>query len=107
MLSVEEALEQILSRVQPLPAERVPLMDALWRALAEPIVSGREIPPWPNSSMAGYAVRASDTVRTPAPLTVVGTVHPGGLPSCAVGAGAAVRIFTRPPPPAVPESSIP
>ncbi|MBM3219474.1 MAG: molybdopterin molybdotransferase MoeA [Candidatus Rokubacteria bacterium] len=107
MLTVEEALEQILSRVKPLPAERVPLMDALGRALAEPIVSGREIPPWANSSMDGYAVRASDTARVPVKLVVVGTVTAGAVPSRAVGAGEAIRIFTGAPLPPGADAVIP
>jgi molybdopterin molybdotransferase len=49
VISVEEALERILSRVGTLGDERVALLDALDRVLAEPVVSEREIPPWPNS----------------------------------------------------------
>jgi molybdopterin molybdotransferase len=97
VLTVEEALAEILARIKPLPTERVPLMAALGRALAEPIVSGREIPPWPNSSMDGYAVRAVDTTKAPARLAVVGTITAGAMPSRAVGAGEAMRIFTGAP----------
>ncbi|MBI3636640.1 MAG: molybdopterin molybdenumtransferase MoeA, partial [Candidatus Rokubacteria bacterium] len=61
VLTVEEALEQILARVKPLPTERVELTGALGRVLAEPVVSRREIPPWANSSMDGYAIRSEDT----------------------------------------------
>jgi molybdopterin molybdotransferase len=107
VLNVEEALEAILSRVEPLPTERVSLMAALGRALAEPIVSGREIPPWPNSSMDGYAVRAGDTSRAPARLAVVGTVTAGAVPSRAVGAGEAIRIFTGAPLPPGADAVIP
>jgi len=107
MLTVEEALEQILSRVKALPTERVPLMAALGRALAEPIVSGREIPPWANSSMDGYAVRASDTATAPVKLAVVGTVTAGAMPSRSVGVGEAIRIFTGAPLPAGADAVIP
>ena len=55
MLTVEEALGAILSRVEPLGAERVELLAALGRVLAEPIVARRAVPPWPASSMDGYA----------------------------------------------------
>src|SRR5207249_5151655 len=67
-LSLHDALpifEGILSRVGPLSAERVEIMGALGRVLAEPIVSRATIPPWPNSSMDGYAVRAQDTNGEP------------------------------------------
>jgi len=107
MLTVEEALGEILSRVKALPTERVPLMAALGRALAEPVVSGREIPPWANSSMDGYAVRASDTARAPVQLAVVGTVSAGAVPSRAVGAGEAIRIFTGAPLPPGADAVIP
>ena len=97
MLTVEEALQQILARASVLEAESVDVTSALGRILAEPIVSGREIPPWANSSMDGYAVRASDTREGPAQLRVVGRIAAGALPSRAVGAGEAVRIFTGAP----------
>ncbi|HEV8143189.1 MAG TPA: gephyrin-like molybdotransferase Glp [Methylomirabilota bacterium] len=107
MLTVEEALEQILSRVKPLPTERVAILSALGRALAEPVVSGREIPPWPNSSMDGYAVRAEDTRAASARLAIVGTVAAGSMPSRAVGAGEAMRIFTGAPLPTGADAIVP
>jgi molybdopterin molybdotransferase len=107
VLTVEEALEQILSRVAPLPTERVPLLSALGRALAEPVVSEREIPPWPNSSMDGYAVRAADTHAASARLAIVGTVAAGSMPSRAVGAGEAMRIFTGAPLPTGADAIVP
>jgi molybdopterin molybdotransferase len=107
MLTVEQALAEILARVRPLPTERVPILSALGRALAEPIVSGREIPPWPNSSMDGYAVRAADTTAAPATLTVVGAVMAGAMPARPVAAGEAMRIFTGAPLPAGADAVVP
>jgi molybdopterin molybdotransferase len=98
MLSVEQAQREILGRVRPLPAERVDILTALGRVLAEPIRSTRRIPPWPNSSMDGYAVRAADA-RPTATLRVVDRVIAGSLPTRAVGVGEAVRIFTGAPMP--------
>jgi molybdopterin molybdotransferase len=106
MLSVEEALREILGRVRVLPSERVDVLAALGRVLAEPIRSTRRIPPWPNSSMDGYAVRAAD-VRPSATLRVVGRVVAGSLPTRAVGAGEAVRIFTGAPLPGGADAVIP
>jgi molybdopterin molybdotransferase len=96
MLTVEEALEAIVSRVSVLGTERVDVLGALGRVLAGPVVSRREIPPWPNSSMDGYAVRAEDT-RPGAGLAVVGSVEAGALPKRSVGRGEAMRIFTGAP----------
>ena len=106
MLTVEEALEAILSRVGPLGAERVDVLASLGRTLAEAIVSRRVIPPWANSSMDGYAVRAADTGKG-ATLSVVGRVEAGALPARAVGRGEAMRIFTGAPLPSGTDAVVP
>src|SRR5262245_58942815 len=74
-------------------------MASLGRVLAVPIVSHREIPPWPNSSMDGYAVRAADTNTADGgrALQVVGLVAAGAVPDRSVGPGEAMRIFTGDP----------
>jgi len=108
VLTVEQALEQILSRVHVLPAERVALLESLDRVLAEPIVSTREIPPWPNSSMDGYAVRSADThLGGPLRLVVIGRVPAGSMPEQPVGPGQAARIFTGAPMPDGADAVIP
>ena len=61
MISVEEALERILSYVAPLDIEEKPILDALGQVVAEDVVSGIDIPPLDNTAMDGYAVRAADT----------------------------------------------
>ena len=106
MLTVEEALEAILSRVAVLGTERVDVVGALGRILADPIVSRREIPPWANSSMDGYAVRAEDSGKGTT-LSVVGRVEAGALPSHAVGRGEAMRILTGAPLPPGADSVVP
>lgn len=107
MLTVEEALERILARVRPLAAERVDARLALGRVLAEPVVSRRELPPWPNASMDGYAVRAADTARAPVRLLVVGRVAAGAVPARPVGPGEAMRIFTGAPLPEGADAVVP
>jgi len=61
MWTVEEALEAILRRTQRLPTERVSLLGALGRVLAEDIAADIPVPPFDNSAVDGYAVRAQDT----------------------------------------------
>jgi len=61
VISVEEALDRILSRVCVLGDERVSLTQALHRVLAEDVDSPLDMPPWPASSMDGYALRSADT----------------------------------------------
>src|SRR2546428_11089057 len=99
MLTVEEALEQILSRITPLGTELVELTAALGRVLPEPTVSCRELPPWPNSSMDGYAVRAADTRAGGLELGVVGRIIAGSLPARPLRPGDAAGVLTGVPVP--------
>jgi len=107
VLTVEEAVEQILSRVEPLPTEWVDLQATLGRVLGEPVISRREIPPWPNSSMDGYALRSEDAQATNAPLRVVLQIPAGTMPARTVGPGEAARIFTGAPMPPGADAVIP
>lgn len=107
MLSVEDALAQILARARPVETEHVDVRAAPGRVLAEPVVSRRVIPPWPNSSMDGYAVRAADTAGAPVVLAVVGRVAAGMVAETPVGPGQAVRIFTGAPLPTGADAVVP
>jgi molybdopterin molybdotransferase len=111
VISVEEALERIVARVDVLGDEQVPLTDALHRVLAESVVSSLDVPPWPNSSMDGYALQSADTRRASAPapvrLAVSGRVAAGHVAERAVGTGEAFRIFTGGPLPEGADSVIP
>ena len=111
MMSVEEALERVLARITPLGDEHVGVVDALHRVLAEPIVSGRDIPPWPNSSMDGYAVRSADTGdagrERPARLRVAGRIPAGRPADRPIAPGEAFRIFTGAPLPEGADAVIP
>ena len=60
LLSLDDARAQMLDGLEPLPAEEVALDDALGRVLAELIISRLTLPPWDNSAMDGFAVRAAD-----------------------------------------------
>jgi molybdopterin molybdotransferase len=112
MLSVEEAQDRLLEAVgSPLPVEDVPLAQALDRALAEPIRSAVDLPPWDNSSMDGFAVHAADvagaTATAPIRLRVVGDVRAGGSPHVDVPPGCAVRIATGAPMPPSADAVVP
>jgi molybdopterin molybdotransferase len=101
MLSVDEARARILSAFSPLQPVTLPLLDALGLVLAEDIQSPINIPPFRNSAMDGFALRAGDTVpATPAsPLTfaVRGEIAAGQAPSSALAPGTAMRIMTGAP----------
>lgn len=111
MLSVEDALARILSHFHVLEPEEQPLVDTLGQVVAKDVVSPVDIPPFANSAMDGYAVRASDVVRasaaSPVHLTVVGKVAAGMLPSVSVLPGTAVRIMTGAPVPPGAEAIVP
>jgi molybdopterin molybdotransferase len=99
-LAVEEALARVLAGVTPTEIERVPLMAARGRVLAEVLAAGHDQPPFDASSMDGYAVRAADVAALPASLAVVGEAAAGRGFAGGVNTGQAVRIFTGAPLPA-------
>ena len=98
-LSVDEALERVLARIAPLEATEVPLLDALGAVLAEDAVADRDVPPFRNSAMDGYAVRGADVHEAGTRLEVVGAVAAGAMPKGTVGRGQAMRIMTGAPMP--------
>ena len=57
MLAVDEALALIRSCCAPLAIEQVPLADAFGRVLAAPVDAPRNLPPFSNSAMDGFALR--------------------------------------------------
>lgn len=100
MTPVTDALRAILAAVRPLPVERVALLDALGRVLAEPRRTREDVPAFDNSAMDGFAVRAADLGGQPGVLPVSGVSRAGGGAAPALPAGAAIRIFTGAPMPA-------
>jgi len=103
MISVEEARAYILQHFHPLEAERVDLLAALDRVLAEDVISEINVPPFNNSAMDGYAVRAADIAgasrEQPAILRVVGNIAAGYVARDRVEPGTAMRIMTGAPMP--------
>jgi molybdopterin molybdotransferase len=101
MISVEEALDKVLSYVEGLEPERKPVLDCLGQVVAEDVYSAIDIPPLDNSAMDGFAVRAEDTrgarESSPRLLAVVGEVAAGSMPTKEVGPGMAIRIMTGAP----------
>ena len=60
MLSMDDALARVRACCAPLPAERVALADAGGRVLAAPVDAPRNLPPFANSAMDGFAFRHAD-----------------------------------------------
>jgi molybdopterin molybdotransferase len=103
MISVEEALEKLLSNVDVLAKEEVAVLDSLGQVMAEDVYSDIDVPPLDNSAMDGYAVQSGDTLgagpRSPRLLRVIDTVAAGSISESEVTAGTAVRIMTGAPVP--------
>src|SRR5438046_10210838 len=77
LMSADDALARILAGVPTLPAVETPLLDALGLVLAEDVAADRDVPPFRNSAMDGYAVRGDDVASAPVELRVVGDVAAG------------------------------
>lgn len=103
MISADEARCIILDAAKPLPPMRIPLRKTIGRVLAEPIYADTDIPPFTNSAMDGFAVRAADVAdaseEAPAVLTVLGDLAAGSVADRAVEPGTAYRIMTGAPMP--------
>ncbi|MCV2868578.1 molybdopterin molybdotransferase MoeA [Defluviimonas sp. WL0002] len=98
MIQVQEALERVLSLVNPTGIESVPLRQAAGRVLAEPVSARLTQPPFAASAMDGYAIREGDH-HAGRVLTVIGEAAAGRGYYGTISAGQAVRIFTGAPVP--------
>ncbi len=94
MISLSEAQKVVLSACQPGSPDRIPLAASFGLVLAERIVAPHDLPPFTNSAMDGFAVRARDTAVTPVRLQIVDTIMAGQVPTIAIGPGEAARIMT-------------
>jgi molybdopterin molybdotransferase len=98
VLELEEAVARILIEVPRPTFERVPLIEAAGRVFGESLASPMDLPPFDNSTMDGYAVRAVDvhgaSQQVPTKLRLGGRVAAGDLLAGEMQAGACIRIFT-------------
>ena len=98
LLSVEAARDAVLAATEPVGTEAIAPADALGRVTGEAISGRVSLPPWPNSAMDGYAIRAADTAgateAAPIELRVIGDIAAGAAPDVTVEPGTAARIAT-------------
>jgi molybdopterin molybdotransferase len=103
MISVEDALNQILEVIVPLCREKVSILDSIGRVIGEDIYANRNIPPRDNSAMDGYALRWEDTrgasISKPVILKVIEDIPAGTIPRKSIGSGESSRIMTGAPMP--------
>lgn len=101
MISPEEALALIHAHARVLGEEAVPVARSVDRVLAADIRAATALPPFDNSAMDGFALRAADlkdaTPQNPVELTVLETVRAGATGRLEVRPGQAVRVMTGAP----------
>src|SRR4030042_2768864 len=106
MLSVDEARDRVLGSLNQLDVVEVSLTESLGMTLAEEALARDNLPPFDNSAMDGYAVRAGDlrgaSQEKPVKLAVLGDIPAGRVAQIGVGEGQAMRIMTGAP---LPESA--
>lgn len=96
-IPVDEHARFVRSLLAPLgarPSEVVPLDDALGRITASPVESPLDLPPFRNSQMDGFAVRAADVAAVPVTLPIAGEVAAAPGSPAPLAPGTAVRIMT-------------
>jgi molybdopterin molybdotransferase len=92
-LEIDQGWERVAACAEPLPAETVPLEDALGRIAAEDALSAVDLPPFDRSAMDGFALRAADT-SPPRALVVAGELAAGDVASSPLASGFAIGITT-------------
>ncbi|MHB8618218.1 MAG: molybdopterin molybdotransferase MoeA [Chloroflexota bacterium] len=104
LIPLDQALPRILGQIPVLDVEEKPILDVLGQVLAEDVYSGVNVPPFANSAMDGFAVRAADT---PGSLRVIADQPAGYVTGESVQAGTAIRIMTGAAMPAGAEAVVP
>ncbi len=98
LIPLADAQARVLADVEPTPAVQVELAEAAGLVLAGPVAAAITVPPWANSAMDGFAVRAADvaaaTSGSPVELGVLGEVPAGRAADRSVEPGTALRITT-------------
>lgn len=101
LISIGEAKALVLAEAAPLSVESLPLALVLGMVLAQEIVARHHVPPFDNSAMDGFAVRAEDTAAAtadePVCLEIVETIAAGDVSAVTISAGQAARIMTGAP----------
>jgi len=104
-LGLEEGMRIIMDAVRPIDrTERVALLEAVGRVLAEEVTAAMDVPPFPRAAMDGYAVKAQDTFEagnfSPAMLDLIEVIHAAEIATKEVRPGACIQVATGSPMPA-------
>ena len=111
LLNVDVAIKNILDTITLINHEVIDITDALNRILAEDIYSDINLPPFANSSMDGFAVKAEDVIHatqdSPVQLNIVIDIPAGKAPDKTLESGQTARIMTGAPMPDGADAVIP
>ncbi len=103
MISLEDAQSRIDADIGELPDVEVPLAESLGLVLRQSVVADEAVPPFSNTAMDGYAIRAADSVgaspESPRSLPVVAVLAAGAMAPRPLEAGEAMQIMTGAPMP--------
>ncbi len=101
MISFQQATKTILESIKPVEAEVCPISSVHGRVLAQDVTAPIDVPPFDNSAVDGYAVRAEDTADAqsdrPASLVISAEIAAGESPAATLHKGSAFRILTGAP----------
>ena len=101
MIPLEDAQTHVMESIKTLESESVHLLQGRNRVITEPIMSNESIPPFDNTAVDGYAVKAIDTKgateETPTSLTVLETIAAGKPPTFTIQPGECSKIMTGAP----------
>ncbi|MEK7410085.1 MAG: gephyrin-like molybdotransferase Glp [Actinomycetota bacterium] len=97
MIAIHEARQAVLDSCSVLTAQLTSCEDMAGCVLAQDVVATENVPPFANSAVDGYAVRAADVSTVPCELNVIGTIAAGSASSFTLSKGDAARIMTGAP----------
>lgn len=97
MIELEEAMELILTRIQPVETEFVSITDAYGCVLAQDVTSNMDMPPFARSPLDGYAYLAAEADPQPLQLKIVSEIPAGTWSEREIFSGEAAKIFTGAP----------
>ncbi|HEY8910299.1 MAG TPA: gephyrin-like molybdotransferase Glp [Desulfosporosinus sp.] len=97
MIELEEALDLVLTRIQPVEKESVSIVDAYHRVLAQDVTSQIDMPPFARSPLDGYAYLATASDPKPLQLKIVSEIPAGTFSEREIASGEAAKIFTGAP----------
>ena len=99
MISLVEAQEIVIGGCKPVAPVNVDCQQMSGRVVAQDVVATEFIPPFDNTAVDGFAVRAQDVKTAGVELEVLGVIGAGHVASYEIGAGQSARIMTGAPMP--------